>query len=288
MNISELAKLMLETRTDIRGTTRTAYRVDLQRLGKLLTQEADSLRAVQLERWAGSDQKLRRTVRSLKAVLNWAVRNGHLEVNPIASCRGPRVVTRTHQPGIHRSLELPALFDRPADRALVTLLLDTGLRVREAVALTWDRVLLAERVILVDRSVDQRGRYQDLKTRGAEREIQISATTAGLLAAIRPSIDYDVPVFRGVHGYRLNVNNWYHRVWQPTLRAAGIQLRVHDLRHACATLLLESGASLTAVQQRLGHAESATTAKFYTRRSRVLSRQSADAMDSILRRDKPV
>lgn len=282
MRIRNLFDLMLETRTDLRHTSRLKYQVDIQRLGALLDRRPESLTAVEIERWAGSDQKLRCTVRSLKAIFNWGVRNGHMRSNPIAQCRGPRIITRTHQPGIHRSLELPKLFDKPRDRALVTLLLDTGLRVREAIALTWDRVDLDERVLVVDRAVDPRGDYQGLKTRGAEREITFSGPTAALLRQIKPALSQDVPVFRNRWGTRLNLNNWYHRVWQPALAGAGIRLRIHDLRHACATLLLERGVPLTAVQQRLGHADMQTTARFYTRRSRKLSQQSAQAMDDLL------
>lgn len=282
MRIRNLVDLMLAARTDLRHTSRLKYQVDIQRLGALLDRQPESLTAVEIERWAGDDQKLRCTVRSLKAVFNWGVRNGHMRSNPIAQCRGPRIITRTHQPGIHRSLELPRLFEKPRDRALVTLLLDTGLRVREAIALTWDRVDLDERVLVVDRAVDPRGAYQGLKTRGAEREISFSAPTAALLHQIKPTLSQGVPVFRNRWGTRLNLNNWYHRVWQPVLSTSGIRLRIHDLRHACATLLLERGVPLTAVQQRLGHADMQTTARFYARRSRKLSQQSAQAMDDLL------
>lgn len=282
MKISKLIEQMLATRTDLRQSSQNSYRVETRRFGDLLERDALTLTAVEMERWAGDSQKRRRAVRSLKAVLNWSVRHGHLAVNPIAACKGPRIVTRTHQPGIHRALELPALFERARDKAFVTFLLDTGIRVREAIALTWDRVDLDERIVTVDRSVDARGRYQGLKTRGAEREISISSPTASLLRELLPTISHGVPVFRSSEGYRLHLNNWYHRVWMPTLRAAGIKLRVHDLRHACATLLLERGVPIAAVQQRLGHADMQTTARFYTRRSRILSQGAASAMDAIL------
>jgi integrase len=59
--------------------------------------------------------------------------------------------------------------------------------------------------------------------------------------------------------------NWFrtHR-WQPALRAAGIERKTtfHDLRHAHASWLLEGGASLEVVRERLGHASIVSTARY--------------------------
>jgi site-specific recombinase XerD len=39
----------------------------------------------------------------------------------------------------------------------------------------------------------------------------------------------------------------------------------HDLRHTCASLLLQSGADVKSVQDILGHANASTTLNFYAR-----------------------
>ena len=55
------------------------------------------------------------------------------------------------------------------------------------------------------------------------------------------------------------------RYFKPAALAAGLPaaLRVHDLRHTCASLLIREGASVKAVQRQLGHATASITLDTY-------------------------
>jgi integrase len=55
------------------------------------------------------------------------------------------------------------------------------------------------------------------------------------------------------------------RVWLPALRAARLpsDMRIHDLRHTCAALLIEQGAHPKVIQEQLGHASITTTLDTY-------------------------
>jgi site-specific recombinase XerD len=60
-------------------------------------------------------------------------------------------------------------------------------------------------------------------------------------------------------------NDWFrHHVWNPALAAADLGFRVtpHGLRHAHASWLLEGGADLQVVKERLGHGSITTTEKY--------------------------
>lgn len=45
-------------------------------------------------------------------------------------------------------------------------------------------------------------------------------------------------------------------------KAASMDARVHDLRHACATRLVSQGVDILAVQRLLGHASVHTTQRY--------------------------
>jgi integrase len=56
------------------------------------------------------------------------------------------------------------------------------------------------------------------------------------------------------------------RVFEPTLRAAGIErhIRFHDLRHTYASILINEGANLKFVSEQLGHASIVITLDRYS------------------------
>jgi integrase len=58
--------------------------------------------------------------------------------------------------------------------------------------------------------------------------------------------------------------------------------RFHDLRHAFATLMIESGEDLGVVSRILGHADFATTADVYAHLTPAMLDRAAERMDGIL------
>ena len=62
----------------------------------------------------------------------------------------------------------------------------------------------------------------------------------------------------------------------------------HDLRHTCATLLIEAGVPLKVVQERLRHSSYSTTADLYAHVTRGIQREAARTIESVLRPPSPV
>lgn len=67
--------------------------------------------------------------------------------------------------------------------------------------------------------------------------------------------------------------------WRKFLKKNNLKhIRLHDLRHTAATLLIEQGASLKAVQERLGHSSSRST-DIYAHVTKKVSKDTAEKLD---------
>ena len=71
--------------------------------------------------------------------------------------------------------------------------------------------------------------------------------------------------------------------FRRTTRAAGLDLRFHDLRHSAATLMLCAGTPSKVVADRLGHSAPRITNDVYADVTPDLQSQAAAAMDALLR-----
>lgn len=71
-------------------------------------------------------------------------------------------------------------------------------------------------------------------------------------------------VFTSPEGQPLHLDNFRKRVWNPaTVEADVAPLRIHDLRHTCASLAIAAGADVLVLQRMLGHASAAMTLDRY-------------------------
>ena len=60
-------------------------------------------------------------------------------------------------------------------------------------------------------------------------------------------------LFPAPEGGRIDINNWRHRQWTPSVAAAGIEhRRVYDLRHTYATWSLVAGVDIFTLARRMG------------------------------------
>ena len=72
------------------------------------------------------------------------------------------------------------------------------------------------------------------------------------------------------------------RMWRRFLDKHGLKsIRFHDLRHSCATALLEAGVDPKTVQTRLGHADIAMTMNIYAHCTPNMDRNAAQKLDEL-------
>ena len=154
-------------------------------------------------------------------------------------------------------------------RALIYSAAYLGCRWGELVGLKWSHVDLDKREVRIVGTLEETGagiRYvQETKTSGSRRSISIPSFLVELLKEQRQKNPAAEFVFMTKGGRFISRNNFRSRFWKPALRAAGIEdgLRFHDLRHTCASLLIEQGAHPKEIQARLGHSSITTTLDRY-------------------------
>ncbi len=144
--------------------------------------------------------------------------------------------------------------------AYFAFLLLTGARRGEAAGLRWEDVDLARRVVTIRRS------YDEPPKSGRARTVPISAELAAILTRRRMRDEAaGALVFPNpLTGQMLPLGAKLGPILDGACQAAGIpRMRVHDLRHAHASLWLMGGGSIADVQRNLGHSTPVLTTETY-------------------------
>jgi integrase len=235
---------------------------------------------------------------AIRTCLNKAVKLGKL----------PRNVARDAE--LPRKAHASRVFFAPVDarrfldavrgdrwEAFFVLLLHTGLRPGEALALKWSD--LEGGAIRVQRAlVRVAGRQpilDDTKTGRSRRLIPLSDQPMTALQQHRRSqIEWRLKlgeayqdqglIFANEAGGFADCQNITGRHFKPILKRAGLPpLRLYDLRHSCATLLLAGGEHPKVVQERLGHASITLTLDTYSHVVPGMQERASECLDQLLR-----
>lgn len=154
------------------------------------------------------------------------------------------------------------------DRVLCLMLGWTGVRFGEAAALRVESVdTLRRRVRITEAVAEVRGSIiiGTPKTH-ASRSVVLPGFLAPIIGEYLANVRRSGLVFPDRAGGPLRVTNWNRRTFTPTATALGLippKLRVHDLRHTAASLMITSGAGVKIVQQQLGHRSATLTLDRY-------------------------
>jgi integrase len=151
-------------------------------------------------------------------------------------------------------------------RAAVVTLAGSGLRIGELLGLDTHHVNFLGRAIRVERQRLQNGQLGPCKTDSSVRTVPVGHVVIDALAdhlrGAAQMIDGG-PLFTATKGQPLRYNAW-KAAWTAALRATGLNLDTHALRHFYASGLISGGASVKQVQMALGHASPAITLKVYS------------------------
>lgn len=164
--------------------------------------------------------------------------------------------------------------------ALWILLVTTGLRIGEALGLTWDDLDLDARTLRVNRTFSH-GEVGAPKTKGSRRSVRLSKLAVN---ALKRHPRNGNQVFCTHRGTALNASNLRNRAWKQLLKRAGLpaSTRIHDTRHSAATLLLGKGVPVKVVSEMLGHADVRITLSTYAHVLPDMQDGAADTVDDAL------
>jgi len=152
------------------------------------------------------------------------------------------------------------------DRLLFALLLDTGVRIGEALGMRHEDLHIAERqVSVLPRRNDNRARAKGGRPRTIPASAELMRLYVDYLGDEYGALDSDY-VFVNLWGTPLGHPLSYPAVYDLVRRLrrdTGVAFGPHLFRHTYATWLLRKGAGMESVKELLGHASVTTTIDTY-------------------------
>lgn len=237
-----------------------------------------------------SDNFIKSVFKSLFAVFEFAVRSKFIKENPCKEAHNPKIIKKDIE--VYSDKEIRTILDKCQNSSTIipiTISVYTGLRVGEATGLRWCNIDFSKNTIRIDHQLvyeSNKLNLQTPKTNSAYRTITMP----------EPLIKYLKQVKQQQEEYKKERGDFYHntllfnritnkseiiddfvcrqkdgnvvsgntiKTAKLILKPCGIKFHFHNLRHTHATKLLEAGASIRFVSERLGHANVATTLNIY-------------------------
>jgi integrase len=233
---------------------------------------------------------------TLRKALKDAVSDGLIPRNVADGIKAPRPKKKEINPlAPEQARAFLAAAHGDRFEALYVLALHCGLREGELLGLKWDDVDVESGMLLVRRTLSEprTGYVFEPPKNGKGRSIKLTrAATEALRGHLGRQLeeidgsgdDYQDQglVFPSRRGTPMNAKNLTARSFKPLLKRSGLpNIRLHDLRHTCATLMLCEGVHIKLVQELLGHATVSITLDTYSHLLPGMGDETAWAMDRI-------
>jgi integrase len=168
----------------------------------------------------------------------------------------------------------------------------TGMRRGEVLGLRWSDIDFVRGSLSVNRAVSCTGYEIHInrpKTSNSRRSIDLDSATIARLrswqvecSTIPARVGGDAPVFARGNGEVFHPHLLSQAFDRLQTRAALPRVRLHDLCHTHATLMLKHGVPLKVVSERLGHSSPAFTMAVYQRVLPGMQRDAADRFSQLI------
>jgi integrase len=233
--------------------------------------------ADELKAQGRSQETIRRAVQSLGRVFRYAKGRGLAGQNPVADVKLRRSKRDTGRVEIPSREDLRAILAAAEGRwrPLIITAMFTGLRISELRGLRWSDVDLKRRLLTVTQRADAWSKIGPPKSESGTRDVPLSPMVLNTLrewrlACPKGELDLVFPSGAGQVEYHANILS---RGWYPTQVAAGVvamkdgkpkaRYNFHALRHAAASMFIESRMTPKRVQTIMGHSSITVTFDIY-------------------------
>lgn len=279
MTFGNLIEIYMEDcKPRLKPTTYTNKRflIDTKILPFFQAMPINTINAAAIRRWQNelmedshkySPTYLKTMNNQLSAIFNFAVKYYQLSNNPcrLAGSMGKKNADSMQFWTVEEfSQFIEAISDKPAAKVIFEILFWTGIRSGEMLALTLDDFDLEANTVSISKNY-ARHYGQDLimppKTPKSKRVITLPPFLTQLVQEYADSIK----------GYQSDQRLFpftkyflHHEMQRGCAEAHVKKIRVHDLRHSHASLLIEMGFSPLLISERLGHENIETTLQIYS------------------------
>ncbi len=190
-------------------------------------------------------------------------------------------------------------FESIKYKTLIVLALDSGARRSEICALRWSDIDLDTRMMSITKSLKVFDGVVDekrAKTESSVRTIKLSESTIDLIKKYqewqeaykkvynKKWTSKDNRIFTSVDGGYMHPSTCDH-ILRKIVRKYNLDpICFHELRHTCASLLINSGVDPKTVSKRLGHSDTSVTMEIYTHAFEESKNACADRFDEMMKK----
>lgn len=245
----------------------------------------------------------------LSGILEQAVENEMISKNPCKKVKLPKVYNKQITPLTDKQVKdfLEIISTDEIYGTILRVIVFTGLRLGEAMGLTWDCVDFENGALNINKQLQRRPQkdggstltsvksgkprilkpapfvMQLLKIRYTEQIMQKQRSEDLWLAWSNEEEHKKALVFTNLQGGYLIPKRVYLHFKSAAVAIGAPDARVHDLRHTYAVLSLQNGDDIKTVQENLGHASAAFTLDVYGHVSDRMKKESANRMEEYIR-----
>lgn len=223
-------------------------------LSQITRKEAQLLHVEMVEKEKLSPATADHAIKYMRRALNLAVQWDMLEKNPLKNFElfmvDNQVENYLNDEQLQKLLEVLRTDKNRMVCMILMLLLSTGARANEAMTATWKNISIENKVWKVDAIRSKSKRTRSIPLNDSALWVLEQVGTKDKSEYIFPSPASGKP-FHAIT-----------RPWYRLCKKAGVKIRIHDLRHGFASMLVSGGRSLYEVQQILGHSDPKVTMRY--------------------------